>query len=243
MHIENAMIEVTRKCNMACAHCLRGDAQNREISNADIDMFFSKVESIGNLTITGGEPSLASHKIEYIVESARKHNVNIQSFYIATNAKVVSDAFLTALIKLYCYCSDNEMSALNYSDDDYHDELEEENIKRLSVFAFTAPKYNGSVNTGRYEINEGRAKENSIGVREESGINPDYFDMESYVDMEYETITGETNVYLNAKGNIVCGCDWSYKSQDRKGNVICKVGEMSMDAFINYFKRFERKAA
>jgi hypothetical protein len=46
-------------------------------------------------------------------------------------------------------------------------------------------------------------------------------------------------VHLNAKGNVVAGCDWSYKSQDRKSLIICKVEEMSIDAFEKYFDRFE----
>lgn len=34
---EGLTIELTRRCNMACRHCLRGDAQNRTISTEIID--------------------------------------------------------------------------------------------------------------------------------------------------------------------------------------------------------------
>jgi hypothetical protein len=240
--IDNAMIEITRRCNMTCEHCLRGDMQNKEISDAHIDEFFSRVSYIGNLTITGGEPSIAVHKINAIIDAAKRHGVDIGSFYIATNAKVVSDEFLIALIRLHCYCSDNEASAVNYSNDYYHDPMRDENIKRLSVFSFVSPKYSEDYmpEMGEYEINEGRAKENGIGIRDEKGISKRNFDRENY--MYESTITSELEVYLNAKGNIIAGCDWSFKSQDRKSLIICKVGEMSVEAFEKYLDRFEKNA-
>ena len=54
----NLAIEVTRKCNMHCAHCMRGDAQNADISEGKLSKFLSQVNFIGSLTITGGEPTL-----------------------------------------------------------------------------------------------------------------------------------------------------------------------------------------
>ena len=34
IYVESLVIEVTRRCNMRCEHCLRGDAQNLDISTA-----------------------------------------------------------------------------------------------------------------------------------------------------------------------------------------------------------------
>ena len=47
-------VEITRKCNMACAHCLRGDAENVDLTNMDIDGVLDQAEAIGRLIITGG---------------------------------------------------------------------------------------------------------------------------------------------------------------------------------------------
>ena len=52
------VIEVTRRCNMNCAHCLRGDAQNLDISIDVIDRFFDAFANgadISTITFTGGE--------------------------------------------------------------------------------------------------------------------------------------------------------------------------------------------
>ena len=52
-YIENLCVEVTRKCNMKCAHCLRGDAQNMDINTCYIDTLLENVSGIGSITFTG----------------------------------------------------------------------------------------------------------------------------------------------------------------------------------------------
>ena len=57
-YTQYAVIEVTRRCNMQCRHCLRGDAQNVDISNEIIDRFFDGFADgavIENVVFSGGE--------------------------------------------------------------------------------------------------------------------------------------------------------------------------------------------
>lgn len=241
MNIDSMVIEVTRRCNMACDHCLRGEAQKKDIPDSIIDTFFEKVGGgyISNLTISGGEPSLVPHKIDTIIEAAKRHGVTFGSFYIATNGKIVPDAFLMAVMRLYLYCDDKESCMLAYSDDPHHEWIEDENREKLEIFKFTQARGESGRDYGGYEILEGRAAENGIGIREEKGINPAYFDMDSYI--YDESITSEMTVYLNCKGNIICGCDWSYKSQDRKANKVCHVSDFSIDTVTAYLMQFEAK--
>lgn len=235
MYISNAIIELTRRCNMACEHCMRGDAQKRDISDETLDSFFSKIDGISDLTLTGGEPSIAVDRIRAVLNAAKKHNVSIDNFYIATNAKEVSNDFLLAIMELYCYCGDNENTMVNYSNDDYHDEIKEDNIKKLSVFKFVSPKYSYPITQGEYEINEGRAKENGIGIRDESPIVKKRNSVEDF--MYDDDITSELELYLNCKGNLVAGCDWSYKNQDKKANIICKVEDFSAETVKTYIEK------
>ena len=58
LSIQELIIETTRKCNMACEHCLRGDVENVNIKSLYIRRLFSQIDNIDTLTITGGEPSL-----------------------------------------------------------------------------------------------------------------------------------------------------------------------------------------
>ena len=68
----NLCLEITRRCNMACAHCLRGDAQNVDMSHEIIDRALENVLSIGSLTFTGGEPSLNVDAMRYTLEKRVK---------------------------------------------------------------------------------------------------------------------------------------------------------------------------
>lgn len=220
MDLNDAVIEITRKCNMVCDHCLRGDAQNCNIKHEYIDQLFSKVDYISSLSITGGEPTLNVDAIDYIVESAQRHNVDIGNFYIVTNGESIPDAFLMALIKLHCYCSDNEISGVKVSGDDFHDEATEKD--KLSAFSFVEFEKDKS---SQYLVNEGYAYDNGLGSTER---NIEEF----YVDDD--TVDG--TVYLNCKGNIIAGCDWSYDSQDEQDKIVCFVNEFSLEKVKEFSK-------
>ncbi|MDR0956190.1 MAG: 4Fe-4S cluster-binding domain-containing protein [Candidatus Nomurabacteria bacterium] len=71
-------VEVTRQCNAHCAHCMRGDSQQLDMTEAVVDAIFrrrerefsgSKKEEIvyaQKLLIAGGEPSLNGRIVQYI---------------------------------------------------------------------------------------------------------------------------------------------------------------------------------
>lgn len=77
--VSNVVIEITRRCNMCCAHCLRGDAENIDIQERYIDAFldsFEKGACISYIVFSGGEISLniynAKHGGYYVKYSANR---------------------------------------------------------------------------------------------------------------------------------------------------------------------------
>ena len=60
MHLYSLIIEVTRKCNLCCEHCLRGEAQNKVFNPEWLDTFIknNNITHVSTITFTGGEPSL-----------------------------------------------------------------------------------------------------------------------------------------------------------------------------------------
>lgn len=81
----NVVIEITRRCNMCCAHCLRGDAENVDIQEKYIDAFldsFEKGAYISSLTFTGGEISLNIPAIRYTLKAVKERGIAVGSFYI-----------------------------------------------------------------------------------------------------------------------------------------------------------------
>jgi len=218
MDVDTLVIEVTRKCNMECEHCLRGGAENLDMDMGYVKSLFQKIDYISTLTLTGGEPSLAWKVIDNVVVAAQTHEVEIGGFYIATNAKHIPDEFLLTLVKLYSYCTDNEMSAVEWSNDEYHEGEYPESIKRLQTFSFAHPKYNGNGRGGLSIIAEGNAE--NWGERNNSRES---FEIETW---DGRTNIQEGNLYLNCEGNVIAGCDWSYESQRSGGGcVICPVEE------------------
>ena len=224
MNIPNLIIEVTRRCNMQCDHCLRGCQQAKDIDHAYIDRAFSIVDSVNTLTITGGEPSLNVQAIEYILSSAELHGVSIDSFYIVTNGLKVKPDFVIACLKLYAYCECKEMCQVHVSNDYYHSCEDSYNTELLDGLSFFSRKF--SIEGESYEsglINEGFAAEHGMGYRE----NKDHgFE----IDTDYGIEEGE--VYLNCNGDIVSGCDWSYESQEK--HKVCRVEDLSLDALSEY---------
>lgn len=56
--IDYLSVEITRKCQLKCAHCMKGEAQNIDMSVEVIDKLLESVVSIGTLLFTGGEPTM-----------------------------------------------------------------------------------------------------------------------------------------------------------------------------------------
>lgn len=78
----NVFIEVTRRCNMCCAHCLRGDAESIDIQEKYIDAFldnFEKGAYISSLTFTGGEISLNIPAIRYTLKAVKERGIAVES--------------------------------------------------------------------------------------------------------------------------------------------------------------------
>lgn len=225
MNIDNLIIEVTRKCNMTCAHCLRGTAQNKEIKKETISKFLlnNKIEYISTITFTGGEPSLNTQAIKDFILICKENNIEVGNFYIATNGKQENEEFLRACLDLYLFCSDNEMSQVQVSRSDFHNEQDENWIKKLSCLKFANEREN--IN---YEmvISEGKGKElNELNGTIDTArkIKPEPLTLEE------DHIEGE--IYLNVNGDICTSCDLSYIRQNK-----LKIGNVYEQSLIEMIK-------
>lgn len=163
--------------------------------------------------------------IRYILKAVKERNISVGSFYMVTNGKAVDKMADLALASLewwnYCDDKDDDMCGLCVSSDNFHEKISHE-----SAGYFSGLKYNhdDKVTDFRYHslINEGRAQNLDSSL---------YKKCEPCVEkLEYE-IKGDDGIdfwrsemYLNAVGDVVSGCDWSYESQKkyRIGNVMDK---------------------
>lgn len=208
------VIELTRRCNMACQHCLRGCAQAIDINKELIRKALDPFERINMLTLTGGEPSLVPKLISYTITYVIERGIELGSFYVVTNGKVYSPSMIHTLRRAYYYADEKEMCCLSVSVDPYHDDNYSV-LRRYENEIFYRPD-KISPNIDEYLINEGRAYENGIGVRNlrpRDRIDPD----DTYI---YTTKDGDDVLvvndlmYVTALGDVLLECDLSYESQE-----------------------------
>lgn len=214
LYLSQLVLEVTRRCNMACDHCLRGNAQAVDMPTEVIDRVLDSIEGhgIGSVTFTGGEPTLNVPAIQYFVDQVKARGIGVGSFYVVTNGKIESLPLLHALIDLYAHCDESEMSGLVISSDDYHEGVDDPRLYKALKF-FNADGHGPS--DDKYVIQEGRALENGIGGREST---PEEWDL----DAQDDYVSVNSTLHVSANGNIICGCDYSFETidQDHVGNVL-----------------------
>ena len=212
MYINDLVIEVTRKCDMRCSHCLRGMAQNKDMDYSIIDKVLSEVRSIGGVTFTGGEPTLGIKAIKYFIKRAKELGTYIGYFYVVSNGKKQSISLAKALIDLYSMCDEREMCCLCVSRDQFHDSGNDTPLYEALSF------YNKEERKGKIPfealLNEGMAYLNGYGTRE---VKHDGFDIEEDDELRVDNL-----VYISSNGSVVDGCDFSYDRIDEEslGNIM-----------------------
>ena len=121
----NLELILTQKCNLSCAHCMRGDATNKEIRPEVLDKLFSKFSYIHALSLGGGEISLTPHLVRLVTEKLRQHGTIVHRVDFTSNGVSVTDEFLDALEDLRQYVLDCEglASFVELDESDNHEPL------------------------------------------------------------------------------------------------------------------------
>lgn len=154
----NLSIEVTRRCNMQCRHCMRGHAQNIDLQLDKIEKILPQISNICDLTLTGGEPSMVPNIMRELLQLFQKYRVNVNNVYIVTNGKDITPEFIMACLEWYWYCDDSQLSAVALSQDEFHDEIEQTNIEKLKALSFFNDTDKAVDFRKSYALNIGRAK-------------------------------------------------------------------------------------
>lgn len=233
MYIQDLVVEVTRRCNMLCEHCLRGNAQNKNITHEIIDRLLESVTYIGTVTFTGGEPSLNVSAIKYFIKKVEDRRISIGGFYVVTNGKIQSIALVKALIDLYSICEEKEVCGLVVSRDQYHDGCRTPLYEALTFYQ--AESRDQQIPQSAI-INEGRANYNGIGARD---IEVRAFELDD--DQDDDEIRVNSLVYISANGNVMSDCDCSYRriDEESKGNLLTE----SLDTIVTKGVVHELEAA
>jgi len=222
------MFEITRFCNMACPHCIRGDSQRMRIKKDYINATLEQFSSIGTIMFTGGEPALAIDLIDYVRQECQHYKIDVMSFWMATNGTIASKKLFTSIENWINYCTDNETSGLRVSIDNYHDKIYnqyefEEFIEysgiQLNLELSGAPSEEYLIGEGRayYNYATTRTVDHAIHLQDDGRI--------------------EGGLYVNAKGYILSTCDISYETSDAKNSeyVICHCTDNIQEKLVEFF--------
>jgi len=239
MNIENdltlecvdVMFEITRFCNMTCPHCIRGDGQKLRIKKDYINATLNQLNFIGTMMFTGGEPALAIDLINYTREACQHYSIEVLNFWMATNGTVTTSKFFNAVSDWVNYCSDNEISGLRVSIDNYHEEIDNQ-YKFEEFIEYSGIQLNlelqGAPNDSSRLIGDGRASDNYYVTRcVEHGLR-----------LQNDGRL-EGTLYINAKGFVLTTCDISYNTSDEKGSefVICHCTDNIREKLVEFFNK------
>lgn len=85
------MLEVTRKCNLRCEHCMRGEPQNLNMSDEILEEVFRQIDHVSHLSLTGGEPFLAPHVLEKMVDIIIDRNIKVFRCTTVDNGTILNE--------------------------------------------------------------------------------------------------------------------------------------------------------
>lgn len=204
--------ELTRKCNMDCYHCLRGDAQNIDMSDEMIENICKTFEGhyFYSVLIGGGENSLVPDKILYLAEMLEKYSITYDYIDVTTNAKHITDEYILAIIKLYLQGErpDDDIECINkclsISNDIYHELRDDENILKLTCLSFAYLRGHENELQSYKPIRMGRAADNCSDCQDLHLLEIKEYDEEYEIDQMYVTVNGD--IYLE--------CNFSYDVMD-----------------------------
>jgi hypothetical protein len=199
---------VTRRCNLACFHCMRGKYQNKDMSKKLIDIVLSQTQRIHTVTFSGGEPSLATKVIDYFLKSAKASKVTIGSFYIVTSGIKESRELINTMLDLYSYCDEPDYCSFRISGDRFHHGNKKPNTKLYESIVFYNKEESFYEYTTDSTYDQGYAHDNQLGSRKLVFDVP-YLD----IDKDSGIIDVHNKLYIGTTGNVLTTCDVSYKNE------------------------------
>lgn len=235
LSISHLSLETTRRCSMACKHCLRKKAQNMDLLEKTIDALFqNNIYNIGSVTFSGGEPSLNLDIIRYFYEAAEKHDAYPHSFYVVTNGKENQMELAALFLTEYEKADEKEMCGIALSQDGFHDSTEQSEL--VKGLAFYCKDKERDPYDDQWVMQTGNAAVNGIG--HPRCYEPTRFCVDSYDYFDRKIIEIE-DCYLSANGFLYPDCDLSYDVMDMvfQSPDDCPVESVSVKNVLKYFSQ------
>lgn len=229
--IDSLALEVTRKCNANCAHCLRGNAENKNTNKKVIRQLFKNIKHIQCITFTGGEPTLYTRALRDTLNICKEYGIEVDYVYVVTNGIRYSRRLVNVMNDWMQYCMEtmgydfesyrdrefylgDGLFGLSLSIDAFHPRMAEDSWKYKDLPYYNSCKEHNPKESFIGIIREGRA-ENNNSFAKNSRVLRDYEFSFSFYDDEEEI---PEMVYCNVNGEIFPSCDMSFERQRNIAN-------------------------
>lgn len=239
----NLGLELSRRCDMTCSHCLRGDAQGQDMSEHTLRTVLQVFGAeISHMFIGGGEPTLKPELLTRLRHNMLWAEVRVDSMFIVTNGK--------RLVK--------ELDRADYDDyDEYGDVLDGpamDAIRKLSWsmqvdLTVSTDRWHGPLAHSRYvqlesafehvqavSVNtQGPAGvDNLVGIGRARG----YKALKIHLGEECNDIRGYSLTYVTIKGDVYVSCDMSYAMMDSLQESKVCIGNVHKNSFDDISANF-----
>ena len=225
--------EITRKCNMTCRHCMRGEAQDRTIFPEVIDKFLDNVAAAGSVILTGGEPFLEPQVISYLFDEIIRREIPVMNFSCVTNGSIRDKSIADAWNRLANYIADRHkptgdqeedrkylraIGQITVSNDPYH-QLDEDPLETVKWYR----QYLNDHCIIKKEVINPREPEERIYIlgraaqQEDLKTNPGaFYHVCPYrLEVSEDGSIIETCIMVGWDGKLMIGEDSSYEQQDK----------------------------
>lgn len=230
--IDLVYLELTRRCNMQCPHCMRGPAQNIDLSEEDIDTFFDKFRNIviQRLTLGGGEPTLKPDLIVYVIDKIINEKIMVGKLEMITNGQIFNEKVADAFNRFDEYNKqifrDNntnyisERVIIGFSDDKFHKDIPIETIKSYKEHCKWIRFY-------KMHLQDNMVKKTGLA---NFGYDYNYELFKLLYEIKDNIIfIGGNYLYLNAKGLVAIDGEASYDDVDK-----INYGHISNFSLLNF---------
>ena len=228
-------IELTRRCNERCKHCLRGDAMDTDLSKEVIDALFdnNNIRLIENLYLSGGEPTMNSKALSYLVDKIIEKKVVVGTYRVIINGTYYEEEFGNAIRRLHEYIDRvgwnrefnvryaDSFGRIGISQDQYHRTAKPEILDKLRELPSKIVILDDNYNPNKL-LPYGRALDNDL-----SSIEPDISKLTNIEDSYIVNKYGREGIqiikqYICSNGNVCLDPNYPFEVLDeyRIGNVL-----------------------
>lgn len=241
----NLMLEVTRKCNLKCEHCMRGEPQNIDMPDEILEKVFVQTDWVYHLSLTGGEPFLAPQVIEKMVDIIIEKKIKVGRCTTVDNGTILNDMGIRCVKALnrlgdYIYNSvwndevrndpdEGPPISISISNSIYHrnDVQKAINFYKLYAGQHTAVDDQGNWETGLKDRKGVPLKHRDINSRgylkKEGRAKENNLEHAKYIagtyqvelNMDEGTVYIDTGIQVCANGNVVIEDALSFESMDK----------------------------